>query len=177
MRTTVTLLAASSLILAGCGGWGTSRLNPTNWFGSSTSAPVEQSVDANVNPLIPDTESRISLFGDRDTDTTAESPLVETVTELNIERTPSGAIIRATGVAFRQGAYGAFLRPIEPSEDSDSSVLAFDFTVIYPENGTPVGSEQSRSIQVARTISLQDLNGVSTVRIVANQNTRESRRR
>ena len=175
MRKTIPVLLTSGLVLAGCGGWSDSNLNPTNWFGRSTSAPVEASVDPNVNPLIPDSDA-VGLFS-RPEGEQGERPLIETVTDLTVDRTPSGAIVRATGIAFRQGAYDAILLPVQEEDGETSSILTLEFTVVYPESGTPQGSERSRTITAARTVSLQDLQSISSIRVIAKQNVRESRRR
>ncbi|WP_323783615.1 hypothetical protein [Leisingera sp.] len=170
MHKPLALTLACALMLAGCGGWKQSRINPSNWFGSS--APAEAPAPGNSNPLLPQESNARGLFARPEPKDT--SVLVSHVTGMRIERTASGAIIYATAVAARQGAYDVVLRPVE---DNDEGVLSFDFRIVYPEDGTPTGSESSRTIHAARTVTNQDLAGIRTVRVNGAENARESRRR
>ena len=54
MRITIGALMISTLVLSSCGGWRDSRVNPTNWFG--TSRETTNTLDENLNPLIPQEE-------------------------------------------------------------------------------------------------------------------------
>lgn len=178
MRKSIPLLLACGILLAACSGWSSSRVNPTNWFGGSTSASAPQEVtDVETNPLIPQSEDRVRLFSRRSPppDENPNLVLVETVTELHIDATPSGAIIRAEGLAFRQGAHEARLRLIE--NEDDPTTLAYEFVVAYPEFATVQGAERTRTLAAARTVSAQDLNGIRTIRVSGKGNVRESRRR
>ncbi len=169
MRKPLTLLLAGSIVLAGCGGWRDSRINPSNWFGSSevSEAPVSE----DVNPLIPEKTGR-GLFDKPEAED--RTVLVAEVSELRIERTPVGAIIYVTGVASRQGAFDVELRPVA---NEDPSILEYDFRVVYPENATPVGSEFTRTLRAARSLTNEDLSGVRLIRVNGSSNARESRRR
>ncbi|WP_264213348.1 hypothetical protein [Leisingera thetidis] len=170
MHKPLALTLACALVLAGCGGWQQSRINPSNWFGGSE--PAETAAAANSNPLLPQDSNARGIFARPEPkDNTV---LVTRVSELRIERTASGAIIHATAIAGRQGAYDVELRPAETPEDG---VLAYDFRVVYPEFQTGTGSEFSRTLHAARTVSYQDLEGIRTVRVNAAQNAQESRRR
>lgn len=177
MRKSVIILAAAALLLSSCGGWRDSRANPRNWFGSSSPAPVA-SVDASgepVNTLVPQRSGGNRLFSRPDA--VDLSVPVQAVSELIVEQTPAGAIIRATGLAQRQGAYGAVLRPEPASDAADSGVLSYSFRVTYPEDATIVGNERTRTIHAARTLTRKDLEGVSTIRVKGETNMRESRRK
>ncbi len=99
MQKPLTVLLVASLLLAGCGGWSESRLNPGNWFGKSRPAPVAAAEE--VNPLIPKSSKGIFSRPERE-DVTV--PIAE-VTELRVDPTTTGAIIYAEGVAARQGPY------------------------------------------------------------------------
>ncbi|UWQ76380.1 hypothetical protein [Leisingera sp. M658] len=170
MHKPLALTLACALMLAGCGGWKQSRINPSNWFGSS--APAEAPVAENTNPLLPQDSNARGIFARPEPkDTTV---LAGQITEMRIERTASGAIIYATAIASRQGAYDVVLRPADSSEEG---VLSLDFRVVYPETSTATGSEFSRTIHAARTVTNQDLAGIRTVRVNGAQNARESRRR
>ena len=170
MKKTLTVLATASLIVSSCG-WSDSRINPSNWSGRSNSAPVQ--ADATVNTLIP--RKRNSLISKPEE--LDYSVLIQTVTKLQIDQTPSGVIILAEGVASRQGAYGADLRPVNPDLVAKDGVLLLEFRVIYPPKNTAVGSERSRTVTDAYSISRQQLQGVRQVRVSGSQNTMQSRRR
>ena len=63
-----------------------SRINPLNWFGGDREQRVR--VD-------PDDPSRVTLIDSR--------VFISEITQLSVEQTTAGAIIRATGVAPSQG--------------------------------------------------------------------------
>jgi hypothetical protein len=170
MHKPLALTLASALVLAGCGGWKDSRVNPSNWFGRSASA--EARVPEGTNPLLPQESNARGIFAKKPPED--KSVLISQVTGLQIERTASGAIIHASGGAARQGAFDVELRKSETAEDG---VLAYDFRVVYPEEATLKGSEFSRTLHAARTLSKQDLEAVSLVRVNGAENARESRRR
>jgi len=162
----------TTLALTACSGWRTSRANPSNWFGSSrtmeTTAPAED-----ANPLIPQRSAISSRPGDA-----YIGVLIQEITDLRIERDPSGAIIYAEGIAARQGAYDARLIPEnEDLTPDENGVLTYRFEVLYPEHPTSVGSEQMRRIIIATDLSVQALEAVRTIRVEAATNARESRRR
>ncbi|KIC21275.1 hypothetical protein [Leisingera sp. ANG-Vp] len=169
MNKPLAITLASALVLAGCG-WKDSRLNPSNWFGSSEPAAVEPA--ANTNPLLPQDSNARGIFARPEPEDV--TVLISRISDLRIERTAAGAIIYATAIASRQGAYNVELRPVELPEDG---VLAYDFRVVYPEFQTPTGSEFSRTVHAARTVTEQDLEGIRTVRVNGTENARESRRR
>lgn len=166
----VILLVVTSLVLSACG-WRDSRLNPGNWFGRSRDVPVEASAEP-VNPLIP---SRSSILR-REEEPDRHVPIAQ-VTELFIDRTTTGAIVRAEGVGRVQGAYAARLKTQSEDGEPVDGVLTYTFEVLYPVNPRPVGSAQSRKVVVARSLTNQDLAGIRLIRVVAETNARESRRR
>ena len=168
MRKPLSILLAGAIVLAGCGGWRDSRINPTNWFGSS--APAELSASGNVNPLMPEKGGKGMFDKPEAVD---RSLLVAEVSELRIEKTATGAIIYATGVASRQGAFDVELRPVE---NQDPSILEFDFRVVYPERATQTGSPFSRTLRAAVSRSNRDLSGIRLIRVNGSTNARESRR-
>lgn len=170
MTRTLALVLAASLGLASCGGWSNSRLNPGNWFGRSEPVPVNTDPTA-ANPLLP---QRSKLLG-RKPEADYHVP-IQSVSDLVVERTSSGAIIRATGQAAKQGAYEPRLVPVPESEDT-SGVLTLTFEVVYPVNPRPAGSDLTRRIIAAYSVTHQDLAKVRTIRVVAETNARETRRR
>jgi hypothetical protein len=171
MRIPILLTLLASLVLASCG-WRDSRVNPRNWFGNSRDVPVETVAEEEVNPLIP---TRRSIL-ERNTGPDASVP-IGTITELRIEPTPSGAIVYASGIADRQGAFRARLVPDTDDLSAVDGVLGFTLRVEYPRDATPVGSEFSRTVHEAYTLSSQTLAQVRTIRVSGERNAKESRRR
>ncbi|MFT6459329.1 MAG: hypothetical protein ACJARR_003231 [Pseudophaeobacter arcticus] len=172
MRKSLALILAGTLILAGCGGWRESRINPGNWFGKSRSAPVTVAAEGEpTNPLLAE-EGRKSIFARPDKEDL--SVPVAKISELRVEPTPNGAIIYASGIASRQGAHKVELRPVADAADN---TLEYTLHVLYPVDPTPAGSEHSRTIQAAVTVSEQSLRGIRTIRVSGAENARETRRR
>ncbi|MCF6232040.1 MAG: hypothetical protein L3J36_02880 [Rhodobacteraceae bacterium] len=172
MRKPLMLLLTTSLFLTACG-WREARLNPSNWFGTSKTVAVE--AVNQTNPLIP---QRSALRRKRAIEDT--SVVIAKITELRINKTPTGAIILATGIATRQGAFNAELRADEPDSDdpgATSDVLSYTFRITYPGPLTATGTEHTRTISVAQSLSNQELRKIRLIRVQGAQNTIESRRR
>ena len=149
---TITAVAICSLLMAGCARIGESRFNPVNWFGSdedttTVSAPI---IEEDPRPLIPE------------------------ISDLRIERSPGGAIIRATGVPPAQGWHGGVLVPL--SDGPIDGVLTFAFRAIPPDGITPSSTQQSRELVVAVFIPEQQLQRTRTVRVMGARNLRSARR-
>ncbi len=173
MNKPLAVLLIAGLTLSACNSWRNSRVNPTNWFGGSTSTPVETTTAASTNPLIP--ASRRGVFA-RPEEEDRSVPITK-VSELTIDPTTSGAIIQVVGVANRHGAYDAELRLTPAEDDAEKGVLTYTFYVTYPENPTPQGTERTRTIRQAISLSRQDLQSIRVIRVVGQENVRESRRR
>ena len=166
----VILLLVASLALSACG-WRDSRLNPGNWFGRSQPVAVDGEA-APTNPLVPSGSSILSRPEAED-----RHVPIHSVSELAIERTSSGAIIRAEGTARVQGAYAARLKPASETGEPVDGVMTYTFEVLYPVNPRPVGTELSRRVIVARSLTHQDLSAIRVIRVTSETNARESRRR
>jgi hypothetical protein len=154
-RQAAILTLAMAVMLSGCG-FGQSRLNPFNWFGAS---PEEETLE----PVF------LQERQDR-------RPLVAQVTALEVERTPGGAIIRATGLPPVQGWYGAEL----VNEDRDGrpidGVLTYSFRAIPPREPTRVSTVQSRELTVAVFVSDITLAATREIRVTGALNSRATRR-
>ncbi|MEM7599767.1 MAG: hypothetical protein AAF382_18925 [Pseudomonadota bacterium] len=195
MRSSVLILLLASFALASCGTVRESRFNPVNWFGSSTSSSneVETTVTASgevvpVNPLIGNKKvSQITNVTNRSTNALErarllresdegpyEGTLVDQVTSLEIKRTTTGAIVTANGVTTRQGAYDVRLVVANNGAPVDG-VLTYELRALQPIQ-TLQGPERTRRIQAAAPLSVQELEGIRTVQVVARRNTRTSRR-
>lgn len=168
----VSALVLSGIVLVGCG-WKDSRINPTNWFGGSTEIATDVVDEGPVNPLIP-TNTRSKIFSRPEAED--KSVPIQSVTELRVEPAGSGAIVYAKGLATRQGAFGAELRPEPVSEDAPSA-LVLTFRVNYPQGNTPAGAANTREVVAAYHMSPDDLKEISLVRVVGAENARETRRK
>lgn len=134
------LVLCLTLSLAACG-FGQSRLNPLNWFGSSQpAARVEQ-------PLTPgqpqDGRERVSQ-----------------VLSMAVEPIGSGAIIRATGLTPTQGWWKASLVELPQTEPG---VLVLDFRIMAPPKAEAVNSPRSREVTVALHLSRTRLADIRTI--------------
>lgn len=171
MRAFLALSLSASLALAGCN----SNLNPVNWFGSSSAVEANpEIVSETVNPLIPETRKPLFSSGEKPDETV----LISAITEMRVDRTVSGAIIVATGLAPRQGTYEPELRPDNPElRPDENGVLDFTFRVLYPDSATPAGDERLRQITAAYSLSNEELEAVRVIRVSGAQNARETRRK
>lgn len=173
MRKSIAVLMVTGLTLAGCSSWQASRVNPGNWFGGSKSTEVAVDASAEqINPLIPQ-NTKSGLFSRSDAEVEDFSVAIASVTELKVEKTPTGAIIYVVGLASRQGAYGVRLLR---NEEADDSTLDYSFRALYPEDPTQVGSDISRTLRVAVSLTHQDLAGIKVIRVSSEGNARETRR-
>ncbi|MGV6848993.1 MAG: hypothetical protein ACWA5A_11510 [Marinibacterium sp.] len=125
-----------------------------------------------LNPLLPPKADKIAARNAPDTG----GATIDTITALNVESTVEGAIVRAEGIAARQGAYDARLIP-DPDGPDREGVLAFTFKVHYPPKQTGAGPVATRTILVARDLNARELRGIRTIRVSATDNSREARRR
>jgi hypothetical protein len=156
------LILGMALILAGCARLAESRLNPFNWFGPSTSIAV-MSPDGELRPLVPEGQQRVTLDS---------RGLIAEVTDLVIDRSADGAIVRATGLAATPGHYNAQL----VRTGLDAGVLTLEFRVAAPDQRPAAGAVATRTITVATRISNAELASVRTVRVVGQGNIRTASR-
>ena len=171
MRRFAILLVISSLLLSACSGWRDSRVNPSNWFGKSRSQPAPVATPENTNPLIPE---RTGIFR-KDKREVYEGILLAEVTDVVVERTSSGGIVRVTGMSRLQGAHDVRLTSDTDGEPEDG-VLTFSLKALQPTD-QGIGSVAGRTVRVGRFVSNQVLDRTSTIRIVAESNVRTTRRR
>ena len=161
MKTSLTLALIAALSVSGCSRIADSRLNPFNWFGPSQ--PVANvDADGNLRPLVPGTGSVV--FDQRGA--------IDQISSMSVERTPEGAIVRATGIASTQGQFNAQLVPVQFA----NGVLTLAFRVEAPAGFSAGGTDSSRSITVARALSNAELAGVRVIRVQGARNAREARR-
>lgn len=164
MRASVTGLLAAAVLLSGCATVRDSRINPVNWFGGAR-APAE-AAQADGNALIP---QRGALARPEES---YEGAAIARVSDLVLEPLPGGAVLRATGVAERQGPYEVRLTPVQ----QEGPVLVFRFDRLLPRQRTPAGPPRTREVTVATHLSELELDGVRAIRVEAAGNARELRR-
>ena len=166
MYKSISVLLISSVLLAGCG---QSRLNPLNWFGRSQEVVGDTQARDNSpkNPLIP----KKSALARKDP--IYRGQLVAVIRQIKIEPVPGGAILRATGLADRQGQWDVKLQPLNDGV-AEAGKLSFDMLAV-PSSDT-VGTERSRLLTVATYLTDQDLAGVRQIEVLGAQNAHVSRR-
>lgn len=171
MRISIALLMVAGVAVSGCGGWRDSGVNPRNWFGNSKEVTASTENPEDVNPLLP-VKAEESIFARKDAPD--ESVLIVSVSALKIERTSTGAIVYATGLADRQGAYNVHLRP---DIDAPEGTLSFQFKADYPSYATHQGTELTRTVRAAFSLTTGELEGIKLIRVTGAQNAQETRRR
>lgn len=137
------------LSLAAC----ESRLNPLNWFGGDREQRI--AVDPNRASGAEDFDGRV---------------LAAEITQLSVEQTTSGAIIRATGFTPAQGYFDAELVLVE---QTDTSVV-YDFRVAEPLGPATPGLQE---IAVATQMTVGELAGIRSITVIAQTNRRSVGRR
>ena len=164
MRGSVTGLLAAAVLLSGCAGARDSRLNPVNWFGAGASAPAPAEATTDGNPLIPERGAFARP------EATYEGAAIARVTDVALERMPGGVVLRATGVAERQGPYDVRLTPVETGE---ADVRVFRFERRLPRQRTPTGPERTRTVTAAVHLDDLELEGVRRLRVLAADTARD----
>lgn len=145
------LVLGLGLVLAGCGGFRQSRLNPFNWFRKS------------------EPRETIVLPGEK----TDPRGLVETVLSMVVEPIPGGAVVRARGLTPTQGWWEAELVARDVDENG---VLVYEFRLLPPTGRTDVNTQRSREIDVAIYISDVKLENVREIVVQGATNARSARR-
>lgn len=161
MRATLPLLLCAALTVTGCARVSESRLNPLNWFGGSQ--PSTMTSAGELKPLVPE---------NRATKVTDTRGAIDQVTTLVVERTPEGALIRATGIANTQGQFNAQLVPVS----NEGGTLTLAFRIEATTGFAGVNSAFSRQVTVARFMSKNDLANVRTIRVQGATNARSASR-
>lgn len=162
MRPVLPILLCATLAATGCSRIADSRLNPLNWFGGSQSeSNVDQS--GGLMPLVPDDAGSLT-FDNR--------ALIGAVSSMTIDRTPDGAIVRATGIATTQGQFNAELVPV----NQENGTLTLAFRVQMPAGNVAQGTNASRQVSAAHVLDLNVLAAIRAVRVQGQQNSLVSRR-
>ena len=155
MKTPALVLLCAALTLAGCGTIRESRINPMNWFGESRQSER------------PDLGRTSSVIDNR--------PMVPEVSTLVIERTSSGAIIRAEAVMPTAGWWDPelltenFGRPVD-------GVLTLRFVAAAPREPVAAANAAARTITAVHAINQADLDTIAEIVVTGEGNARRIRR-
>lgn len=159
MKTPLAALLVTTMVLAGCGAVRDSRVNPLNWFGESRSE-ARSSGRADLGPTSAGVDNR---------------PLVPQVTAMSIERTSSGAIVRAEAVMPSAGWWDPQLMA-ENFGRAPGGVLTFRFVAAAPRTPVAVPNPAARTITAAVALTQAQLDTASEVVVVGAENSRSARR-
>lgn len=153
MTRPLTLLIVSALVLSACAQARESRFNPRNWFGASQSEP-------SLGPISNTTDNRA---------------LVTEITALSIERTSSGALLRAEGRVPAAGYWDVELVADNNGRPRDG-VLTYSFVAAAPRSPVPTPNDAARRLVVATPIPSAILDQTGSVVVRAASNSRTVRR-
>lgn len=141
--------------LAACGRVRESRLNPRNWFGGSRE---EERPD--LGPTL---------------DTNDNRALIAVVSEMAIEPTSSGAIVRAEGMTETPGWWDVDLVADNAGRPIDG-VLTLRFVGSPPRTPVTATGDAARHVVAAYAVPQTTLEVLSAIVVVAETNSRRSRR-
>lgn len=156
------MAACLVLTISGCSRLAGSPVNPMNWFNKDREAEIATTPQA-TEPLVP-TRREVIVVDSRD--------LIAQVISAEIAQTPSGAILRATGVAPTQGYFNAEL----VLESIQNGTATYAFRVERPSRFEIEGTTASRTITAATVLSAGDLAGIRSVVVKGSGNTVSARR-
>lgn len=156
----IALLLITTVAIAGCSRIATSRVNPMNWFGTGKSTEATVYTSETAPALVPAT----STIAD-------QRPLIETISVVDVARTTSGAILRATGVAAMQGGFNAEL----VLSGIEKGVATYDFRVELPKGIQVQGASATREITAAKALSTSDLRGIRSFVVRGAKNSKSAR--
>lgn len=155
-RTVVLATFALPLALAGCGRMRESRLNPLNWFGRARRNRTQATLKPN--------------------EAADGRQLVREVTELQVEQSQGGAIIRAAGLPPTQGWWKAELVSETRGRPDEDGVLTYRFLVYQPPGQTRTSTPQSRRLTAAVFLSDIRLETIATIVVQGETNSLSSGR-
>lgn len=158
MRSTILLLLLTSMTVSGCARLADSRINPLNWFGRSESV-ANVDADGNIRALVP-TNGLTVVVDNRS--------LVGSINSLQINRSPDGAIVQATGATSSSGYFNAELVPV--GQDAGTLTLAMRAAApTVPQAGV-------QQISAAYVLTNAELVSINRVVVQGQSNSLSSRR-
>lgn len=149
MTTRLLLIFAALLTLAACG----SRLNPMNWFGTSTEEPTLA--------VVPERE------------TVDERVLIDRIAAMAIEPADNGAILRITAQSDIPGAYDVTFVGLNGGMPDVAGVLTFEMRVKLPNPAEPLGLT---TLHAAHFVGAFELQNTRRIIVKAADNQRSVRR-
>ncbi len=155
MKITVVALLAVSLTVSSCGSIRQSRFNPRNWFGHS-----QEGARPDLGPVSNVVDHR---------------PLVPQVTGLTIERTSSGALVRAEAVMPGAGWWDPELVAENYGRPHDG-VLTFRFVAAAPRQPIAESSAAARTIVAVHALTQAQLDTTAEIVVTGETNSRRARR-
>ncbi len=155
MTRALTLVVVAGVGLGACSRISDSGLNPFGWFGGA-----RETVAVSAATGLP-ADTR---------------PLVDQITELNVMRTPYGALVSARGLPPTQGYYDAELVALNRGYPVDG-VLRYEFRASPPPAPNRAGTVPSREIVVGARVSNARLAGVQRIEVVGARNRQSVARR
>ena len=165
-------LLITALIAGGCSGYRDSGWNPGNWFSRSTAVTTTTDGTGANNPLIP--ERRASIFRSDTDNSVVLGALVSEIEDVSVERRPGGAVVVASGLVRRAGAYDVSL--VLDEEASSDTTLVYDLRSFFSDTGPVPQTTAARRVTAAVTLSDQDLATIRSIRVNGRTNARETRR-
>ncbi len=154
MKVIVASPLAVLFLVSACTSSGVSadRLNPVNWFKTNTEA---EQIEEMAAPAVSE-DSRELL------------PVISSL-EAQPFGSDGGVILIAAGVPPTFGYYDAALVPVNDGQPIEGE-LVYEFRAAPPVGDVEVGTEESRELTVARTLTVNELRGVETIRVIAGAN-------
>lgn len=156
----LTLLLVASVAVSGCSRISNSKINPMNWFGSKSETAVVYE-QGQAPALVPANGS----------DTFDARELIDTISVVDLARTPSGAILRATGVAATQGAFNAELVLV----GTEGTTATYEFRVEAAPGLQVQGASATREITAAEVITALELKSLRTFVVKGARNSKSAR--
>ena len=154
------LLLVASVAVSGCSRISNSKINPMNWFGSKSETAVIY--EAGQAP---------ALVPTRGAATVDQRVLIESISAVELARMPSGAILRATGLAASQGAYNAELVFV----GAEGATATYDFRIETPSGVQVQGAAATREVTAAEVISPEALRTYRTFVVKGARNSKAAR--
>ena len=166
MRRQVIVSGLVLMLVTGCASIKESRINPLNWFGKSE--PVTVLNDGTAATVLPSLAPRKGYPNFVDT-----RPLAPVISDVNVVKSASGAIITATATLPTLGYFDAELVRVA---SADASVAAYEFRLRPPTSAAPTGTAAQRRTTAAKPLSNEDPAGIRTIPIKGAAGARQVRR-
>ncbi|SFI67544.1 hypothetical protein [Celeribacter neptunius] len=166
MRRQVIISGLVLSLLAGCATVRDSKFNPLNWFGASEPVAVDEYGQQVVvlKTLAP--RKGYPVFVDT-------RPLAPAISDVQVVKSASGAIITASAALPSTGYYDAELLRM-PSDQP--GVAIFEFRLRPPAEAAPTGTTAQRRITAAKSLSNAEIAGIRTIIVKGAEGARQVRR-